>query len=295
MDMKKISMICALGLGILAAVSCCKGKNEVTAIVAGPEQNVVALAIEYEAPICPDSICPEAFEVEGKEVAAVKACKEGRVFVFLKPCCKGEKPECEAKAECAEGRPECKAEAGCEAKPGCKSEAKCDKPCEKKCEAGEKDCDKCGKCDKPEGKCCGKPECCGKENCAEAKPECDKCKKGEKECKVAVPKISVKQVVDIKDVEGNVVPAWKKAVKASDVKVARHGKHHGGHACKEGKPECGKAEAGCGEGKPECKAEAGCEAKAGCKSEAKCDKPCEKKCEAGEKDCDKPCGKRCKD
>ena len=263
MDMKKISMICALGLGILAAVSCCKSKNEVTAIVAGPEQNVVALAVEYEAPICPDSICPEAFEVEGKEVAAVKACKEGRVFVFLKPCCKGEKPECEAKAECGEGKPECKAEAGCE----------------KKCEAGEKDCDKCGKCDKPEGKCCGKPDCCGKENCAEAKPECDKCKKGEKECKVAVPKISVKQVADIKDVEGNVVPAWKKAVKASDVKVARHGKHHGGHGCKEGKPECGKAEAGCGEGKPECKAEAGCEAKAGCKSEAKCNKPCEKKCE----------------
>ena len=109
MDMKKILMICALGLGVLAAASCCKCKNEVTALVAGPENAVVALAIEYAAPICPKSVSPEAFEVEGREVVCAKACKE-HVIVFLKsegemPCCKEGQPEGE-KPCCKEGQPE---------------------------------------------------------------------------------------------------------------------------------------------------------------------------------------------
>ena len=217
-------MICAAGLAVLAAVSCCKSSNKVTAIVAGPEQDVIALQIAYDAPVCPESVAPEAFEVEGREVICAKACpKEGVVTVLLKgKCpkheCEGQKPECGEKHECAE-------------KHECGEKHECDKPCEKKCEEP-----------KP---CCkeGKPECGEKHECGE-KPEC------KKECKkIAVPKIAVKQVADLKDVEGNVIPAWKKAVKASDVKPLPKPHHHG---CKEGKPECGEKPA--------------------------CDKPCEKKC-----------------
>ena len=222
--MKKILMICAAGLAVLAAVSCCKNANKVTAIVAGPEQDVIALQIAYEAPVCPESVSPEAFEVEGREVVCAKACpKSGAVTLILKGnCpkheCEGEKPECGEKHECGE-------------KPGC--EKACDKP----------EC--CKKGDKP---CCkeDKPECDKKAECGE-KPEC------KKECKeIAVPKICVKQVADIKDVEGNVIPAWKKAVKASEVKPLP-------------KPHCGKKHE-CGE-KPEC----------GQKPE--CENACEKECE----------------
>lgn len=196
-------MICAAGLAVLAAVSCCKNANKVTAIVAGPEQDVIALQIAYEAPVCPESVCPEAFEVCGREVVCAKACpKSGAVTLILKGDCPkaecGDKP-CEKK--CGEAKPEC--------------EKACDKPCEKKCEEP-----------KP---CCkeGKPECDKKAECGD-KPEC------KKDCKeIVVPKICVKQVADIKDVEGNVIPAWKKAVKASEVK-----------------PFCAK-KAKCGE-KPEC-------------------------------------------
>ena len=217
--MKRIMIICAAALGILvAAVSCCKDKNKVTAIVAGPEQAVVALDIAYDAPICPESICPEAFEVEGREVVCVKACKEGHVFVLLKPECK--------------------------------------KACEQKCE---EKCEKAGD-DKCEQKC-------------------------EKKCdKIAVPKICVKQVADIKDVEGNVVPAWKKAIKASDAKPA----------CK--KP-CDKQKHECAEGKAECGQKAKCDQKPECGQKAECgDKPaCEKKAECGEgkPECKKPCEKTC--
>ena len=222
-------MICAAGLAVLAAVSCCKNANKVTAIVAGPEQDVIALQIAYEAPVCPESVCPEAFEVEGREVVCAKACpKSGAVTLILKGDC--------PKAECGEKH-------------------ECDKPCEKKCEEPkacckeekaccEEDCCAEPKPCKEEGaECCDKPECCKKGDkpcCKKDKPECDKkaecgekpeCKK---ECKeIAVPKICVKQVAELKDVEGNVIPAWKKAVKASEVK-----------------PFCAK-KAKCGE-KPEC-------------------------------------------
>ena len=220
-------MICAAGLAVLAAVSCCKNANKVTAIVAGPEQDVIALQIAYEAPICPESVAPEAFEVEGREVVCAMACpKEGVVTVLLKGnCpkheCEGEKPECGEKHECGEPKPCCKEEKSC---------------CPEECCGEAKPC-------KEDGECCDKPECCKKGDkpcCKEGKPEC------KKECKeIAVPKIAIKQVADLKDVEGNVIPAWKKAVKASDVKpLPKHG-------CGQ-KHECGEKPA--------------------------CDKPCDKKC-----------------
>lgn len=223
-------MICAAGLAVLAAVSCCKGSDKVTAIVAGPENAVVALDIEYDAPICPASICPEAFEVEGHEVACVKACKEGHVFVLLKSeCCK------EGKPECAEAKPECDKKCE-EAKACCEQEKACCK------EEGAECCDKPECCKEDDKPCCkeGKPACAEKAECTE-KAECDEKPECEKECKIAVPKISVKQVADIKDVNGKVIPAWKKALKAGDVE-----------------PICAK--------------------KAGCEKPA-CDKPCEKPCE----------------
>ena len=225
-------MICAAGLAVLAAVSCCKNANKVTAIVAGPEQDVIALQIAYEAPVCPESVAPEAFEVEGREVVCAMACpKEGVVTVLLKGnCpkheCEGEKPECGEKHECGEPKPCCKEEKSC---------------CPEECCGEAKPC-------KEDGECCDKPECCKKGDkpcCKEGKPEC------KKECKeIAVPKIAIKQVADLKDVEGNVIPAWKKAVKASDVKPLP-------------KPGCGQKHE-CGE-KPECEKPA-------------CDKPCDKKC-----------------
>lgn len=239
--MKKLMMICAAGLAVLAAVSCCKNANKVTAIVAGPEQDVIALQIAYEAPVCPESVCPEAFEVCGREVVCAKACpKSGAVTLILKGDCP--KAECGEKAEC--DKP---CEKKCEEpKPCCKEEKAC---CEEEC------CGEAKPCKEEGAECCDKPECCKKGDkpcCKEGKPECDKkaecgekpeCKK---ECKeIAVPKICVKQVADLKDVEGNVIPAWKKAVKASDVKPLP-------------KPGCGKKHE-CGE-KPAC------------------DKPCEKKC-----------------
>lgn len=221
--MKKLMMICAAGLAVLAAVSCCKNANKVTAIVAGPEQDVVALQIAYEAPVCPESVAPEAFEVEGREVVCAMACpKEGVVTVLLKGnCpkheCEGEKPECGEKHECDEPKACCKEEKSC---------------CPEECCGEAKPC-------KEDGECCDKPECCKKGDkpcCKEGKPEC------KKECKeIAVPKIAVKQVADLKDVEGNVIPAWKKAVKASDVKPLP-------------KPGCGQ--------KPECG------------EKPACDKPC---------------------
>ena len=217
-------MICGLGLMVLATLSCCKGSDKVTAIVAGPDHAVVALDIAYDAPICPKSVTPEAFEVEGREVVCAKACKEGHVIVLLKPVCKGEKPECE---KACEGKPECGEKPACD-KP-CEPKPECCEPkpeCEKACEA--KPCCKPECCDEPkpckeEGKeCCDKPECCkngGKPCCKEGKPECAPKPECKKECKkIAVPKISVKQVGELKDVDGNAVPAWSKALKAGQVK-----------------------------------------------------------------------------
>lgn len=262
-------MICAAGLAVLAAVSCCKNANKVTAIVAGPEQDVIALQIAYEAPVCPESVCPEAFEVCGREVACAQVCpKSGAVTLILKGNCPkaecGEKAECDKPCEkkCGEAKQECcKEKAEC-----CEEKAECEKKCEepKPCCKQEKACCEEDCCAEPKpckaegAECCDKPECCKKGDkpcCKEGKPECDKkaecgdkpeCKK---ECKeIAVPKICVKQVADIKDVEGNVIPAWKKAVKASEVK-----------------PFCAK-KAECGE-KPECS------------EKPECENACEKKCE----------------
>ena len=171
--MKKFLFICAA----VAATACCGGKQaKVSAVVAGPDK-VAAVVVEYAEALDAESVCPEAFVVEGKEVVCAKVVDGNKVVVALKKeCCgkcEGEKKECgEAKADC------CKEKAECGEKKEC---------CEEK-----------------------KAECGEKHECAE-KHECE----GEK-CEIPVPDVAVKQVVDIKTAEGKTVKAWKKAVKATE-------------------------------------------------------------------------------
>ena len=179
--MKKFLLICTA----VAATACCCGKQaKVSAIVAGPDK-VAAVVVEYAEAIDAESVCPEAFVVEGKEVVCAKVVDGNKVVVALKKeCCgkcEGEKKECcKEKAECGEKKECCE-----EKKPEC---------CEEK-----------------------KPECCEekKEECCKEKAEC---------CEIPVPDVAVKQVVDIKTAEGKTVKAWKKAVKATEACPACHKK-----------------------------------------------------------------------
>lgn len=113
--MKKFLFICAA----VAATACCGGKQaKVSAIVAGPDE-VAAVVVEYAEALDAESVCPEAFVVEGKEVVCAKVVDGNKVVVALKKeCCgkcEGEKKECgEAKEECCKEKAECG-----EAKPEC--------------------------------------------------------------------------------------------------------------------------------------------------------------------------------
>ena len=200
--MKKFLLICTA----VAATACCCGKQaKVSAIVAGPDK-VAAVVVEYAEALDAESVCPEAFVVEGREVVCAKLVEPTKVIVALKKecCCGGEKPECGEKKECCKEKAECG-----EAKPEC-----CE---EKKAECGEKH------------------ECEGekKECCKEKKAEC---------CDIPVPDVAVKQVVDIKTAEGKVVKAWKKAVKATEAVPAPP--CHKKPCCGE-KPECDEKPACC--------------------------------------------------
>ena len=177
--MKKFLLICTA----VAATACCCGKQaKVSAIVAGPDK-VAAVVVEYAEALDAESVCPEAFVVEGKEVVCAKVVDGNKVVVALKKECCGKKHECgEAKPECGE-KHECEGE---------KKEC-----CKEKAECGE-----------------AKPECC-----EEKKPECCEEKKEEcckEKCEIPVPDVAVQQVVDLKTAEGKTVKAWKKAVKATE-------------------------------------------------------------------------------
>lgn len=136
--MKKFLFICAA----VAATACCGGKQaKVSAIVAGPDK-VAAVVVEYAEALDAESVCPEAFVVEGKEVVCAKVVDGNKVVVALKKeCCgkcEGEKKECcKEKAECGEAKPECceekKAECCEEKKPECCEEKK-EECCKEKCE-----------------------------------------------------------------------------------------------------------------------------------------------------------------
>ena len=179
-----------------------------TAIVAGSDK-VAALVVEYPQALDAESVCPEAFVVEGEEVACAKLVEPTKVLVALKKDCCGKKHECgEAKPECGQ-KPEC-----------------CEKKEAPKCEEG-KPCPADGE---------AKPECGEAKPCPKEAAEKDCCKE---KCEIPVPDVAVQQVVDLKTAEGKTVKAWKKAVKATEACPApHHGKHHGKPGCGE-KPECG--------------------------------------------------------
>ena len=194
--MKKFLLICTA----VAATACCCGKQaKVSAIVAGPDK-VAAVVVEYAEALDAESVCPEAFVVEGKEVVCAKVVDGNKVVVALKKEC------CKEKAECGEAKPECceekKAECCEEKKPECCEEKK-EECCKEKCEIPVPDIAVQQVVDlkTAEGKvvkawkkavkateavpappchkkpCCGeKPECGEKHECGE-KPDC--CKKAE--------------------------------------------------------------------------------------------------------------------
>ena len=208
--MKKFLLICTA----VAATACCCGKQaKVSAIVAGPDK-VAAVVVEYAEALDAESVCPEAFVVEGREVVCAKLVEPTKVIVALKKecCCGGEKPECGEKKECCKEKPECGEKKEC-----CKEKAEC---------AEKKEC------------CEPKPECCEeKPECCKEKPECCKEKP-----EIPVPEVAVQQVVDLKTAEGKVVKAWKKAVKATEAVPAPP--CHKKPCCGE-KPECGEKPACC--------------------------------------------------
>ena len=208
-----------MGLAVAATLAGCKQAAEVTALVAGPECKVVALEVEYDVAIDPTSVCADAYKVEGEEVVAAKAVDPEHVIVVIgcgKPegeCCKKAKEEC---GKCEEAKPEC-----CkEAKEEC---GKCEEAKPECCKEGKEEC---GKCEE------AKPECC-----KEAKEECGKCE-GKDAPKIAVPNIAVRQVADIKTLDGKPLKAWSRAVKAGDAKpfMGKHGGRH--HHGKPEKPGC---------------------------------------------------------
>lgn len=176
--MKKFLLICTA----VAATACCGGKQaKVSAIVAGPDK-VAAVVVEYAEALDAESVCPEAFVVEGREVVCAKLVEPTKVIVALKKECCGEKHECGEKKECGEEKPEC-----CKEKPEIPvpevavqqvvdlktAEGKTVKAWKKAVKATEAvPAPPCHK--KP---CCGeKPECEEKHECGE-KPDC--CKKAE--------------------------------------------------------------------------------------------------------------------
>ena len=133
--MKKALFICAVSAAVIVT-ACCGGKQKVSAIMAGPEK-VAGVVIEYAEAIDAESVCPEAFVVEGKEVVCAKVTEPNKVgILFKRDCCAkesvgecGEKHGCEAEAkECGEAKAECgEAKAECGEKHECEKKAKCEK------------------------------------------------------------------------------------------------------------------------------------------------------------------------
>jgi len=215
-------MCAAVAVVLAAAVSCCNNAPKVTALVAGPEAEPVALVVDYGAPVSAESVSPETFVVPGREIenVFVADCPEAASSVIIllkgncpdkpceakpcdKPCDKEAKP-CDKPAE--EQCDKCKAGEPCEAKP-------CDKPCDKEAKPCDKPCDKEAKpCDK-EGKPCGKPD----------KKQCKK----DGKCELPVPEIAVRQVAPVTGVDGKEIKPWKKDAKATAVAPAPRPHHHG--------------------------------------------------------------------
>lgn len=246
--MKKFYNIFAVCAAVsVLAVSCCGGKQKVCAVVAGPDK-VAAVVIEYPEAIDAESVCPEAYVVDGEEVVCTKLVDGNKVIVALKKDCCGKHEGCEKKA-CDEAKPECD-------KPACDKKAECDKPCPK-------DADK-------------KP-CC-KEKCDIPVP--DVSVKQVVDIKTAEGKVVKAWKKAVKASEA--VPAHKghkhhHAVKPECCKEGAECCVEGAECCKPAcdKPSC-EEKAECGE-KPACKEKAECGEKPEC-GKGHCDKPADQQC-----------------
>ena len=213
--MKKLVMFGGVALVMLATLHGCKSTPEISALVKGKECKVVALDLEYEAAIDPASVSIESFVVEGEEIVFAKVTEPEHVLIVLKRECKGDGQGCMKQGECGKGE------------------------CEKgECENGE--CDK-GESDKAktesEKSACEKGGCenggCEKTACKKEETKCDKAKS---DCKIAkcfkaktddgvvIPDIRVKQIADIKTLDGKTLKAWSSARKATDVEFIGRGK-----------------------------------------------------------------------
>ena len=271
--MKKNIIVSVIGVAAAGLLlSSCSAKPEsVTAVVAGPDGQPAAVVVKYAKAVSAESVTADAFQIEGQEIENVFVTDKDITAVPEKPECKEPKHECDsAKAEknhdcgmdpkeCEANNHECCPEEKPE-KPECKGPKSEDgqfvvivlkKACPEKpaCEGAECDSTKAEcpeakpECKEPKHECKGeKPECDSTKVCPEGKPECKE-GKPEKCPEIAVPEISVKQVKEIKAVDGSVLKAWDKAFPATKaVPCFFHGpkgpKHHHGEACPEGKPEC---------------------------------------------------------
>ena len=221
--MKKVLFFLAAAAALVACTP--KQNAKVEKIICPHSGMLKGVVVKYDAQIDEASVNEDTYVVDGPEIGRVIVDSSHVIIAFKGPG----KPH----HEC--GGPEGKGpKEGCDKPEGCDKAPKdcCDKPegkgpkegCDKPegCEEAPKDC-----CDKPEGKGpkegCDKPEgcdkapkdCCDKPEGKGPKPGMDKPEgKGPKPEECEGPEINVKQAKDIKTVDGKVVKAWKKAVKA---------------------------------------------------------------------------------
>lgn len=174
--MKKILFF----LAAAAALAACTPKQtaKVEKFLCPHSGELKGLVVTYDALIDEASVAEDTYAVEGPEVARVVVDSNRVILAFKAP-----------------KMHECDKHEGCEEAEGCEKHEACEKPegCEK-----HEGCEKAEGCEKHEG--CEKQEGCDKpgapKDCCEA------------------PEITVKQVKDIKTVDGKIVKAWKEAVKA---------------------------------------------------------------------------------
>ena len=177
--MKKILFFLAAAAALVACTP--KQTAKVEKFLCPHSGMLKGVVVTYDVQIDEASIEEGTYVVEGPEVAGVKVDSNRVALIFKAP---------------GKHHHECGEAEGCEhEKEACDKAEGCDKKdkdcCEKKegCEEKAEGCEHHEGCDKPEGKDAPK-------DCCEA------------------PEITVKQAKDIKTVDGKIVKAWKKAVKA---------------------------------------------------------------------------------
>ena len=197
--MKKILFFLAAAAALVACTP--KQTAKVEKFLCPHSGMLKGVVVTYDVQIDEASIEEGTYVVEGPEVAGVKVDSNRVALIFKAPG--KHHHECGEAEGCEHEKEACDKAEGCDKK---------DKDCCEKKEA----CDKAEGCDKKDKDCCEKKEGCEEkaEGC-EHHEGCDKPegKDAPKDCCEA-PEITVKQAKDIKTVDGKIVKAWKKAVKA---------------------------------------------------------------------------------